>query len=142
MEVNIRRARLLGKVRKVLVSKKIEGVDANYVGVELCETVHFHLPGFRWETTLAQLEKFAEILGRAVANWKLMGSPKPDGDDFKLLADGYLPGEPVYNTRFEIEEQTIPLIHLHVRGLNLRWSIPTFKEYARLFGVASENFSK
>ena len=132
---------MLGAVKKVLVSKVLEPLEANYVGVELCETVHFHLPGFRLEYTLPQLVKFSEILVRAVENWKKMGCPKPDGDGFVLLADGYLPGEPVYNTRFEVEEQTIPLIHLHIRGLNLRWPIQTFKEYVELFGVASENLT-
>ena len=132
---------MLGKVKKVLASKVLEPLEANYVGVELCETVHLHVPGFRWELTLPRMEKLSEILCRAVQNHKKMGSPKPDGDSFILLADGYLPGEPVYNTRFEIEEQVVPSIHIHIRGLSIRKQIPEFVDFAKVICDASKNLT-
>lgn len=141
MELNTKKELLLGAVKKVLVSKKLEPLDANYVGVELCETVHVHMPGFRFELTLEQFIQFARIFTRSLENHKAMGEPKEDPDGFILLGDGYLPGDPVYNTRFEVEEQTIPMVHLHIRGLNLRWSIQEFMEFVELFGVASKNLT-
>lgn len=142
MEKNIRWEQLLGKVKKVLVSTKIEPIEANYVGIELCETVHLHMPGFRWELTLSQLEAITKIFVRATETWKTMGEPEVDGNDFKLLADGYLPDEPVYNTRFEIEEQVIPSVHLHIRGLSIRLPTPNFIEFAKLIYDASQNLSE
>jgi len=132
----------LGKVKKVLASKEIEPVETNYVGVELCETVHVHMPGFRFELTLEQFKKYALIFARALETWRAMGEPEEDGDDFKLLGDGYLPGEPVYNTRFEIEEQIIPSVHLHIRGLSIRLLTPKFIRFAEMIYDASQNLSK
>ena len=139
MEVNTRKVHSLGKVRKVLASKRLEPLPNNYVGVELCETVHVHMPGFRFELTLEQFIKYADILSKAKENWNVMGCPKEDGDDFKLLGGGYLPGEPVYNTRYEVEQQVIPSVHLHMRGLSIRFPITKFVEEAEMLYYASKN---
>ena len=141
MEKNTRKGHSLGKVKKVLAYKKIEPVGTNYVGIELCETVHVHMPGFRFELTVDQFEKYASIWARALENWKAMGKPKEDPEGFVLLGDGYLPDNPVYNNRFEIEEQTIPSVHIHIRGLSIRLPTATFIEYAKLISDASENLS-
>lgn len=128
----------MGKVKRVLASKKLKPSSPNYCGIELCETVHIHLPdGLRLEYTTEQFKVFAETAHRALEKWVSLG--KPITADFILLADAYLPSVPVYQTRFEVEEQTVPTIHIHLRGLSIRRSIPDFIEFADLIQEAKEN---
>jgi len=128
----------MGKVKRVLASKKLEPYQGpNYLGIELCETVHVHLPGYRIEFTADQFEAVATTFVRAINEWMEMGAPR--SREFELLADAHLPGEPVYNSRFEVEEQTVPSIHIHYRGLSLRMSINDFLEFAKVIGEAKKN---
>ena len=60
----------MGAVKKVLCERELEALPSSYVGIELCETVHLHVPGFRWELTLQQFLEFAEIIRVAVKHWK------------------------------------------------------------------------
>lgn len=130
----------MGKVKKVLASKRLEPLGESYCGIELCETVHFHMPGFRFELTAEQFEVFAETVNEALAKWVELG--KPATADFKVLAGEHLPGKPLYATRLEVEEQTVPAIHVHLRGLSLRPSIPEFVEYAEVIGEAKRNLKR
>lgn len=130
----------MGKVKKILVSRKLEPSSQNYCGIELCETVHIHLPdGIRLEFDVEQFKVFAETNYNALQKWIELG--KPATAEFILLADGYLPGTPIYQGRFEIEEQTIPTVHIHIRGLSIRRSIPKFKEFADDVAEAKRNLT-
>jgi hypothetical protein len=125
----------------MLFSKKARPLVSNYCGIELCETVHFHMPGFRFELDLGQFESFARAMARAYENWLKMGKPGVDPERFILLGDCHMPGEPVYNTRFDIEEQTIPSVHIHLRGLSIRKSIQDFIEFANAVWEARKNLT-
>ena len=130
----------MGQVKKMLSSKKIKRLQEqdNFCGIELCETVHFHMAGFRFELTAQQFEGFAETVAKAYQTWVSLG--KPATDDFKVLAGAYLPSEPVYPDRFDVEEQTIPQVHIHLRGLSFRLNNPDFIEFADTIGEAKQNF--
>ena len=130
----------MGKVKRMLSSKKIKHLQEkeNFCGIELCETVHFHMAGFRFELTAQQFEGFAETVAKALQIWVSLG--KPATADFKVLAGEYLPDEPVYPDRFDIEEQTIPQIHIHLRGLSFRLNTPEFMEFADAIEEAKQNF--
>lgn len=131
----------MGQVKKLLASKKIkhlEGKD-NFCGIELCETVHFHMAGFRFELTAQQFEVFAQTVAKALQTW--ISLSKPETAEFKVLAGEYLPGEPVYPDRFDVEEQTIPQVHIHLRGLSYRLNIPDFIEYANTIEEAKNNLT-
>lgn len=128
----------MGKVKRILSAKYLipyEGL--NYCGIELCETVHIHLPGFRVEFNAEQFEAIAAAMTRAHEKWKKLG--KPDSAEFELLADAHLPGNPIYNNRFEVEEQTSPDVHIHYRGLSIRISIPDFIQFAEAIEEARKN---
>jgi hypothetical protein len=58
-----------------------------------------------------------------------------------LLADAHLPGSPIYNNRFEVEEQTVPSVHIHYRGLSIRISISDFIEFADVVWEARKNLT-
>jgi len=130
----------MGKVKRVLASKKLAPFNGlNYCGIELCETVHIHLPGIRVEFPMEQFEAVAVAMTKALEKWRELGKPKTA--EFVLLADAHLPGEPVYNTRFEVEEQTVPSIHIHYRGLSIRGSISDFIEFADIVCEARKNLT-
>lgn len=93
------------------------------------------MPNYRFELTAQEFDVFAQTVRTAHEKWVQMG--KPDRAEFVPLAGSYLP-EGVYPNRFEIEEQTIPLIHVHMRGLSIRRSIPDFKAFAKVVEEANE----
>jgi len=132
---------ILGKVKRILASKKLGSSSPNKCGIELCETVHFHLPdGIRLEFTVGQFEVIAETFYNALQKWIELG--KPTTAEFIPLANGNLPGVPVYPSRFVIEEQTIPTVHTHLRGLSIRRTIPDFKEFVDVFTEAKQNLTR
>lgn len=135
----------MGKVKRVLASKKLKALQENFCGIELCETVHLHMPDFRFELTTEQFKVFAETVHKALEKWISLGKPDTfpqSSDGFIFLAGEHLPGEPVYTDRFEVEEQTIPVVHVHLRGLSIRPSIPEFMEFAEVIWEAKQNLTK
>lgn len=126
----------MGKVKRVLASGHLETPQNPYVGIELCETIHVHMPNYRFELTAQEFEVFAQTVRTAYEKWISMG--KPDRAEFAPLAGSYLPKETAYPNRFEIEEQTIPLIHIHMRGLSLRKSLPDFKAFTHVIAEADK----
>ena len=131
----------MGKVKRILASRTLKPHKETYCGIELCETVHIHLPGgLRLEFTSEQFEVFAETVSKARQKWIALS--KPTTAEFILLAGEHLPGDPVYPTRFEVEEQTVPSIHIHLRGLSIRPSIPRFIEFAEVMEEARKNLTQ
>ena len=131
----------MGQVKRLLASRTLKPSSPNYCGIELCETVHIHLPdGIRLEFDAMQFQVLAETFQKAHQKWMALG--KPASAEFILLADAYLPGVPVYQGRFDIEEQTVPTIHIHERGLSRRKSIPDFLAYAHAIEEAKRNLEK
>lgn len=130
----------MGNVKKVLATKNLKPVEPIFCGIELCETVHIHLGSdFRFDLDLEQFQVCAETLHEALQKWISLGKPPLSQDGFTVLAGKHLPSEPVYNTRFEVEEQVVPSVHIHRRGLSLRFSIPEFLEYVDVLVEAKRN---
>ncbi len=124
----------MGGVKRILASKTIEPPEKS-CKIELCETVHFHMPGFRFELTAQEFDVFARAVQQAFEKWVSLG--KPETAEFIPLAGGNTPNETVYPTRFEVEEQAvIPFVHIHVRGLSLRLCIPEFKMFVSVIEEA------
>ena len=126
----------MGQVKRILASRVVDSPEGHHCGIELCETVHFHMPGFRFELTSKEFAVFAATVQQAFSKWVSLGMPETA--EFIALAGNYMPKETVYPTRFEVEEQTIPSVHIHLRGLSLRQNIPFFK----LFAAAIEEADK
>lgn len=130
----------MGNVKRVLASKKLKPSKPIFCGIELCETIHIHFgEELRLELDIEQFPVFAETVYQALQKWRSMGKPNTAPDIFFPLAGAHFPSEPVYNDRFEIEEQTVPSIHIHRRGLSIRLNLADFKEYAKVIGEADEN---
>lgn len=129
----------MGKIKKVLASANIEKPASTYLTIELCETIHVHTPTFRWELTLPQLLITAKIFGSAVKVWEMSNKPQCNPNLFLPLSGDYLLTPPPYQNRLVIEQQTIPSIHIHFRGLSLRMTIPEFKQFAQKIKEANEN---
>ena len=130
----------MGQVKRILAAKQVNPLPDNYCGIELCETVHIHLPGYRLEFNTANFEVLADVIHRAWQNWIAHG--KPSTAEFIALAGHHFPSDPVYPNRFEVEEQTIPAIHIHLRGLSIRSSIPAFIEFAEVIEEAKRNLTR
>jgi len=98
------------------------------------------MPGFRFELDAQQFQAFAELMQKAHAKWMALGQPLTA--EFKLLAGGYLPRAPVYADRFDVEEQTVPTVHVHLRGLSIRRSIADFIAFAKVIEEAKNNLTQ
>jgi len=98
------------------------------------------MPGFRFELDAQQFQAFAELMRKALAKWMALGQPLTA--EFEVLAGGYLPGLPVYADRFDVEEQVVPTIHIHLRGLSIRPSIHDFVMFANVIEEAKHNLTK
>lgn len=132
----------MGKVKRILASKKLKPEKPIFCGIELCETVHIHLGSeIRLEFDIEQFKVFAETLYQALQKWRSIGKPATEPDIFYVLAGAYFPSDPVYNNRFEIEEQTVPSIHIHRRGLSIRLNLQDFKDYAKVVEEAHKNLN-
>lgn len=125
----------VGKVKRILAWTEASNIRPaptpnSVCGIELCETVHFHMPDFRFELTADGFDKFATLVRQAHAKWVALGRP-PEAE-FISLAVGKI-GDTVYPHRFEIEEQDIiPSTHIHFRGLSIRQTIDEFKNLAHV----------
>jgi len=132
----------MGKVKRILASQKLIPEKPIFCGIELCETVHIHLGSeVRLELDIEQFKVFAETLYKALQKWRSIGKPTAKPNIFKVLAGAYFPSEPVYNNRFEIEEQTVPSIHIHRRGISYRFSTSDFLIYANIVMEAKKNLT-
>lgn len=134
----------LGKVKKH-ISTEIPAIpeSAHTCGIELCETVHIHMPKFRFELTTSQFEAFANYLWEALEKWRRLGKPNtfPYGSNgFVQLSGGPLPSEPIYPTRLEIEQHEVPLFHVHVRNLRISLNEEEFTKFADVMRRAKNNF--
>ena len=87
----------MGLVKKILKKSEIVGVT-NYVGIELCETIHFHMPGFRFELTEEQFKDFHDVVSRGYEKWRNSGFEPCEEDKFVVLASKYLSGLPLYHS--------------------------------------------
>lgn len=127
----------MGAVKKMLASARVKTPETAFCGIELCETVHFHMADYRFELTVEQFDAFAKTVAEAHEQWIKMGKPKVA--EFISLAHRWLPDDNmVYPNRLDVEEQTIPAIHIHLRGLSTRWTIPDFKQYAKVIEEADK----
>lgn len=128
----------MGKVKRILAWAEASDVRPEptnpHCGIELCETVHIHMPDFRFELDADGFDKFATLVRQAHAKWIALG--RPPTADFISLAVGKI-GKTVYPKRFEVEEQDIvPSTHIHLRGLSIRQTVDEFKNFARVMEEA------
>lgn len=110
----------MGDIKEVIFKSSIqEPLQNRRITVELCENVHLHYRNLRLEFPK---EEFLLILR------KLKSLDEKEIDEFAygeglkfLINDHDLPEKTEFNDRFQIEEQTNGLHHIHYKNMRIEF---------------------
>ncbi len=110
----------MGDIKKILSTDNVvEPLQNRRITVELCENVHLHYRNLRLEFPkdefLLILKKLKALDDNEIKNFSY-----GKGLSF-LINDQDLPEKTEFNDRFQIEEQTNGLYHIHYKNMRLEF---------------------